>query len=117
MRHTAESQSKSHCLARSVQRIPLWHWLEVVRGKGRSHKQPGSRYHCFRLSIVSPAVLILVLQCLHLAKHVCCGLRDAVVDEAEEGAEVEFCAETLAARANAATVAKKRMLKTIVDII
>lgn len=50
---------------------------------------------------------------IHAARQVACGLREAEVDEAEETVELVsvLCAETEAAKAKAATVVKKRMLR------
>jgi len=45
------------------------------------------------------------------ARHVCSGVREADVEVGAD--EVESWAETVAARAKAATVAKKRILKML----
>jgi len=55
-----------------------------------------------------------LLQNIQAARHVCSGVREADVEVGTD--EVESWAETAAARAKAATVAKKRILKTWISV-
>lgn len=78
--------------------------------------RPGSKYRKQSLVIgqhsFSPESLH---KHIHAARQVACGLSEVVVDGVEETIELlsVLCAETEAAKAKAATVVKKRMLKLL----